>query len=59
MNKTIFFSGLSFFILEALAFLGIIASQINVSKQTFAIGIFGLLNIVFAILMLVGALKEE
>jgi len=59
MNKTIFFSGLSFFILETLIFLGFMTTQINVSKQMIGIVIFGTINILFAIVTLIGALKDD
>jgi hypothetical protein len=58
MNKPLFFTGLVFFILEALIFAGIFLSQVSLSKETLYISAFGLFNLLFAVILLIGALKD-
>lgn len=59
MNKPLFFTGLGFFILELLAFVIYALSQIKISEEMIFILIFGGLNIIFVLMMFIGALKDE
>lgn len=63
MNKLLFFTGLSFFILELFALLVYGLSQIQIAEDTLRtivfIVLFGGFNLVFVLMMFIGALQDQ
>ena len=58
MNKPLFYTSLGFFGIEATAFLGYFMTVSSHSLEIAKFLIFGGINLVFAIGLLVGALRE-
>lgn len=58
MDKTVFYTALSFFLIEAFVFLGIHLSQLSITKELIGIGAFVFFNLTFAVLLLIGATKD-